>query len=304
MTWLQLGGRTAILLGAAIALVADRCEGATLRYRQSGDWTQITDGASPGWGPNGGGVGAALPGAADDARINFGNNTVTVTTTVPTVNRVQIGVDESGIVQVNAGGVLTSGTDILAGNNNSNATGQLIVKNGGVVNVGRILWAANTSSNGVINIESGGLVNVASHLWWGVTGAATVDVSGTLQQTGGILGLGTNNASTPSGGAANVTIRDGGLLALFNISSAAGLPSIQTGSLLSIEGSGQLTLPGDFVGTLNSYADAGKLVGIGGTLMIDQVKNPGFTTAYLIPEPASLLLLGMAVPFVVRGKRN
>lgn len=286
----------------AALLLADVSNAATLRYRQSGDWTQITDGTGPGWGlnpNNDGSPGSALPGAADDARINWGGNTVSVNSNVPTVNRVQIGVDESGTVEVNSGGVLTAGQDILAGNNNANATGTLVVNDGGVVNVGRILWSANNSSNGVITINSGGTVNVASHLWWGVTGTATIDISGTLNQTGGILGLGTSNASTPSGGTATVNILDGGLLALNNISSAAGLPSIQAGSFLNISGSGQLTVPGDFVGVLTDYANANKIGGNGvpgiANLTIDLVKNPGFTTAYIVPEPASLLMLGLAL---------
>ncbi len=296
-----------VLPCVAALLLADVSNAATLRYRQSGDWTEISsDGSSdPGWSTNSTGTpSGALPGAADDARINFGGNTVSVTSVVPAVKRVQIGVDESGTVEVNNGGVLTASIaqgegDILAGNNNANATGTLIVNDGGEVNVGRIFWAAQNSSNGVITINSGGTVNVASHLWWGVTGTATVDISGTLNQTGGILGLGTSNASTPSGGSATVNILDGGLLAINNISSAEGLPSIQPNSFLNISGSGQLTLPGDFVGVLTDYANANKIGGNGvpglANLTIDLTKNPGFTTAYIVPEPTSLLLLGLAV---------
>lgn len=295
-------------LVTAVFVTADSTSSATLRYRASGDWTLITDGTSPGWGPNPSGAGTALPGASDDARINFGGNTVTVSSAVPTVSRVQIGVDESGIVEVDDGGVLTANLDVLAGNNNSNATGTLVVNDGGVVNVNRILWAANGNSNGAIDINSGGQVNVASHLWWGVSGAANINIAGTLNQTGGILGLGTNNASTPTGGTAQVTIEPGGLLALNNISGAAGLPSIQPGSFINITGSGELTLPGDFVGLLNDYANALKIGGNGVpgplNLTIDLTKNPGFTTAYIIPEPASLLLVSFGLGgLIVRRRR-
>ncbi len=310
----------AFAMSAVLAMV-EESRAATLRYRSSGDWTLITDGATPGWGPNGGGAGAALPGAVDDARINFGNNTVSVTSAVPAVSRVQIGVDESGMLVVENGGVLTASTsngngDVLAGNNNAAATGTLTVNNGGTVNVGRILWAAQTSSTGVININSGGQVNVASHLWWGVTGNATVNISGTLNQTGGILGLGTNNANAgapnggATGGAAIVNIMEGGLLALNNISSNLALPSIQPGSLIDITGSGQLTLPGDFLGVLGNYAVAGKIVGDGGAtaLTIDLTKNPGFTTAYIasspVPEPSGLLVMGMAMAGIFAARRR
>lgn len=308
MSWLSLGGRlTALLLVVGIG-AADSADAAILRYRASGDWTAITDGTTPGWGPNPVGVGTTLPGGSDDARINFGGNTVAVTTAVPAVSRVQIGVDESGTVEVNSGGTLTSNLDVLAGNNNANATGTLVVNDGGSVNVGRILWAANNSSNGVIDVNPGGTVTVASHLWWGVTGTATIDINGTVQQTGGILGLGTNNASTPSGGTATVNIGDDGVLALFNISGAAGLPSIQPGSSINIEGSGELTLPGDFVGVLTDYANANLIGGNGvpgmTNLAIDLTRNPGFTTAYVVPEPTSLLLASLVLATAGRVRRR
>ncbi|TWT78363.1 hypothetical protein Pla123a_11540 [Posidoniimonas polymericola] len=311
MHWLKTTRRLASILVIVAVGAADQATAAVFRYRQSGDWSAVTDGSSPGWGlnPNNDGVtpGPGLPGAGDDARINFGNNTVSVTTAVPAVNRVQIGVDESGVVEVNSGGVLTTVTDLLAGNNNSNATGSLVVMNGGAVEVGRILWAANGSSNGTIDVEAGGTITADSHFWWGVTGTATISISGTISQTGGILGLGTDNASTPTGGAATVDILDGGLLSLFNISSAAGLPSIQDGSSINIEGSGELTLPGDFVGVLTDYANANKIGAKGvlgmSNLAIDLTRNPGFTTAYAIPEPTGLLLASFAASVALGIRR-
>jgi hypothetical protein len=122
------------------------------------------------------------------------------------------------------------------------------------------------------------------------------------------LGLGTNNASTPSGGTATVNILGDGVLALNNISGSPGLPSIQSGSLINIESGGELTLPGDFVGVLTDYANANKLAGLGvpglANLTIDLTRNPGFTTAYVVPEPASLLLIGIAVPLLASRVRR
>lgn len=299
-------GITMVMLAMATVVMVDQSEGAILRYRASGNWNLITDGATPGWGPNPSGVGVSLPGASDDARINFGGNLVTVNSAVPAVSRVQIGVDEAGTVQVENGGTLTANLDVLAGNNNGNAKGDLIVGNGGTVDVGRILWSANGGSDGDITVNSGGQINVASHLWLGVTGTSTINISGTINQTGGILGLGTNNASAATGGTATVNIMDGGLLALNNISGGAGLPSVQAGSIIDITGSGQLTLPNDFVGLLGDYETAGKLVGNGGStpLTIDLTKNPGFTTAYLIPEPGTLMLLGAGLGGILISRRR
>jgi len=290
-----------LLSGLVISgLLAGLAQGATFRYRLSGDWADITDGASSGWGlnPNNSGApGTVLPGGSDDARVNWGGNTITVTTAVPTVNRVQIGVDESGTVVVNNGGALTTSTaggngDILVGNNNAAATGTLTVNNGGTVSVGRILWAANGSSTGVMDINGGGVVNVASHLWWGTTGTATISISGTLNQTGGILGLGTSNASTPSGGSAMVSILSGGVMALNNISGAVGTPSIQPGSNIEISGTGQLTVNGDQVGNLGDYIAAGKITGSGGAAL-DVSFDGGITTVSIIPEPSVAGLLGV-----------
>ena len=295
----------------AVLVMADQSRADVYRYRLSGNWTTVTDGTSEGWGlnpNNDGSPGIGLPGAADDARINWGGNTVTVDTAITGVSKVQIGVDESGNVVVESGGVLT-GNRVYAGHNNANATGTLTVNDGGIVNVGDILWAANNDSDGLIDINSGGVVTVGSHLWWGVSGTATIDISGSITQTGGILGLGTSNASTPGGGTATVNVLDGGLLALNNISSADGLPSIQPGSLLNIIGTGQVTVPNDFVGVLTDYAIADKLAGNGvpglSNLVIDfDITNPGFTTVTTIPEPSTLLLLGLGLGGVLIRRRR
>lgn len=91
----------------------------TLRYRLSGDWSKFADADGAGWGVNPnieGAPGAGLPGSSDEARINWGGNTVTVSTTVPAVGHLQIGVDESGTVVVASGGVLEAVNACIAEN--------------------------------------------------------------------------------------------------------------------------------------------------------------------------------------------
>ena len=83
---------------ATVLMMADQSRAATYRYRLSGDWQTVTDGVSEGWGlnpNNNGSPGLGLPGAVDEARINWGNNTVSVNTAVPTVNRVASSVSTS-----------------------------------------------------------------------------------------------------------------------------------------------------------------------------------------------------------------
>jgi len=272
---------------------------ADIRYISNGDWL-----VPSGW------QGGVIPGTADTARMNWGDNTVTLAGTAPDVNRIQMGVDESGTLEINSGGSIATIQDVFAGNNGP-VTGTLRVNDGGVLNVGRILWAANSSAatNGIIEINSGGTVNVASHLWLGTVGPATIDISGTLNQTGGILGMGTSNAGSPSGGTATMNILDGGLLSLNNIAPGT---SIQDGSSINLFGSGQITLPGDFVGTLTNYANANKLSGNGvpglSNLAIDfGSTSPGLTTvrAVAIPEPSSAaLMLGVAASGLLLRRRR
>lgn len=243
----------------------------TFRYRLSGDWSKIAGASDAGWGVNPnteGAPGANMPGAEDEARINWGGNTVTVSNAAPSVKKVEIGVDENGTVVVGNGGVLSSATDIFAGNNGSAASGRLIVLSGGQVNVGNILWAANEGSEGIIDVQTGGTVTVASHLWWGVSGKAIITISGEVKQNDGILGLGTNNATSASGGNATVTISSGGKLNLNNISGAAETPSIQPGSKIEINSGGLLTVKGDQVGSINNYIGANKILGVGGSLQV------------------------------------
>jgi hypothetical protein len=276
-----------LLSGLVISsLLAGVTQGANIRYRQSGDWTQTAPlNTGSGWQSV-----SAQPGLSDEARINWGGNTVTVTTTTDTVNRVAIGVDESGTVEVQSGGILNVFQDLLAGNNNVAATGTLTVNNGGLVNVGRILWAANSSSTGFININPGGVVEVESHLWWGVTGNATITIAGTLNQNGGNLGLGTSNASTASGGAATVFVNSGGFL---NLNQWSSTTSIQDGSVININGTGTVTVGGNRVSSANDYFALGKIAADTGEILATYDADLDLTTIIAIPEPGTVSLLGM-----------
>ncbi len=267
---MSIAKRVSVAVSALLIVVTTaatlQAQTPVFRYRQGGPWQDVSDGTVPGWGVNPASPGLRVPDAGDEARVNWGGSTVTLDYAAPTFLRLMIGVDESGTVEVNDGGVLTTSQDVVVGNNGF-VEAYMDVNDGAVVNVGRILWVGRgpvvNDVLGFLNINAGGTVNVASHLWWGTTGIAEINIAGTLNQTGGILGLGTQNAVDPLGGSATVNVLDGGEFNLNNISSAASLPSIQPGSKINIQGTGRMTLPGDFIDTIGLYRDAGLIEGNG-----------------------------------------
>ncbi len=281
-----------MVLVVAMVFIAGSASAANIRYRLSGDWTDLSDGSTPGW-ENG-----VAPGLEDRARINWNDNTVTVTTTVTGVGRIEMGVDELGTVVVENGASLS--TDNSGSQNGriyvgSNFTGTMIVKSGGVVNVDGILWVSNNAvATGTLTVDAGATINVANHFWWGRRGIALIEINGTINQTGGILGLGTNNAqdSGADGGVATVNVNSGGLLAMNNIHGGIlggdGNYSIQPGSVLNVNGTGQVTLPGDFVDVLNAYVANGSITAEGGAEVVGvdfDTTNAGFTTVQVFVEP-------------------
>ncbi len=257
--------RTLGLLSIAHAMVAIDVEADTFRYREAGPWQDVTDGATPGWQLNDGSIAADVPGLGDEARINWAVSTVTLDYEAPEIERLLIGVDEGGVLEVNNGGKLTTTEDLVVGNNGF-VDATMDVNDGAVVDVGRILWLARGPNIGdtlaFFNLNEGGVVNVASHLWWGSTGNATAEISGTFNQTGGILGLGSQDFNT-FGGSATVNVRSGGEFNLNNIHGGGTQLSIQSGSKIDIFGSGRVTIKGDQVGSVDGYVDAGLITGEG-----------------------------------------
>lgn len=285
----------ATCLGACALLgvmVSSQTQGANLRYQTSGDYFLSTN-TTPGQGwqiPAGG-----VPGAADTARFNWGNNTVTLAGAAPLLNNFQMGVDESGGLVVNSGGVLiTKGAaNSTIGNSssvNSGVIGRLTVNTGGQVTVTNVLFVGNSPARNVTGIltVNGGTVSVTSHLWAGsgasTTGYIYLTNGGTLN-IGGNIGLGTINASTPSGSAASVYVQDGGVL---NLSQISATNSIQPGSVLDISGSGQIIVTNNYTTIMSYYTNVGRITAYGGlgTVGIDYNNTNAFkTTVFAIAPP-------------------
>ena len=102
-----------------------------------------------------------------------------------------------------------------------------------------------------------------------------------------------------------MNIQDGGLLALKNISSAAGLPSIQSGSVINLALGATMTVNnGNLTGTVQQYINAGKIVATSGTFNLSYDDGTGLTTLTVIPEPSSVGLLGAACALGLFARRR
>jgi hypothetical protein len=266
-------------------MIAGPAMAATLRYQQSGDYFATVAGTgSYGWQSGGGGP-DGLPGSGDTIRLNWGNNLVTLSSVAPTVLNFQFGVDESGRLQIDAGGQLTAINGSTIGNNN-NCTGEVTVNAGGGLIVSNNLQVG-ANATGILTVN-GGTVTLTSHLWVGSgsgtpkTGTVTI-TNGGVFNVGGNLGLGTINASTPSGGKGLVFVGDGGVLNLTIIDGSG--KSIQPNSVLDISGSGVVTIPGNFTAVMSLYTNASHITAHGGLGQVGidyNNTNVGKTTLFAI----------------------
>ena len=217
-------------------------------------------------------------------RINWGNNTVTLTTT-ETIGRLQVGVDEQGNLVIAGGGTLTTvagsgqnGDVTIGQGNNPAGTGTMTVESGGTLNVANILYHGNLA-NGTSHIF--GTVNVGSHLWTGWTAGTigTINVnSGGILNVSGQLGLNWQN----NGAVGYVNVMDGGVL---NLSQIHPTDSIRGSSVLDISGSGVVTIPDNLTAVMGAYTNALKIKAYGGlgTVGIDYNNtNVGKTTLFAI----------------------
>ena len=162
--------------------------------------------------------------------------------------------------------------------------GVVRVQNGGHLSQTEPHWAAvGYNDTAHMIVEAGGQVDFSEHAWIGFNagGVGTLDINGGVVTVAQMFGLGWE------GGDGYVNVNDGGLLALSNIH-GDGVTSIKQNSLLSINGTGRVTLPGDFVGVIDAYAAAGLIAGDGVLGAVQAVVADDVTTVTAVHPPISV----------------
>jgi len=271
---------------------------ADIRYHGSGPWEWLE-----GVGQDNGWQSAVAPGTLDTIQVNWGGNTVTLDYAT-SVKMAKIGTNEAGTVHVLDGGSLTLTSGSLVGTvGGTEDTGTLTIDDGGTVQVNSWLKVGDKAT-GVVNVA--GTLGMTGHLWMGCS--TTDAMVGTLNvldggevNIGGNSGLGTVNAVDPAAGSATMTINAGGQVNMHHWNDTG---TIQAGSLIDIIGSGVLTVGGNRVDAAYAYEALGKLVCDGGAGSIIATYDGGadLTTITNIPEPATMILLGLGGLLIRRKK--
>ena len=253
--------KTILTCALAGIMVAGHASAAIVRYKSSGDWfdTTASTGDVNGWRAEATGPGG-LPGPDDYARLNWGNNTVTLAGDAGTIRRLYIGVDEPGNLVINPGGVLTATQRSGLGDGGAKA-GALTI-NGGELTINSERWDMGVNNN--------------AH-------TATVTINSGLMRVNGPYN---QNKTTTT---ATTTI-NGGMLRMNSLNLTTGVMDVNGGTLRIVN----VTEP-----TINGWIDAGLLRFFGETGGVKDINysltpfQSGFDII-AIPEPGSLVLLGLA----------
>lgn len=291
--------RTSVLCLLAVLLVASMAS-ASIRFHGSGSWDMLEGVGQPeGW------QSAVAPGTEDTVRANWGGDTGNVVTLnyATTIKNFELGVGESGEFHILSGGHLTTLNDSRIGNNGDTAArkGTLTIDAGGQVTINSWLGIGH-GTTGIATVS--GTLTTTSHLWMGGTSDADSNGSLTINNGGivnvaGNIGLGTINAGTPSGGVAVINVNDGGLL---NLHQWSGATSIQDGSVMNINGTGTVIIGGNRVNEADAYFALGKIASDLGAIQSVYDETGEFTTITAVPEPATMILLGLG-GMLIRKRR-
>jgi hypothetical protein len=228
------------------------------------------------WKLAGGVPATVLPTALDWVKVSNQSPSTYQTVTIgngfsAVAGKTHVGYVAGGTLNITGGGSLTmvysSGTadgDLLLGK--PGGSGILNLIDGTLTCRDLEVGGTGTSlGTGTLNMTSG-MINVADDFEIGIAAGTTIGIvhlnGGTIKLDGSYEGL------------TNAFLR------------------MYTGGSLDF-GGGTLILPGDQESRINGYITSGWITSSLGDIEIDLDMNPGYTTVYAIPEPATMVLLGL-----------
>jgi len=208
---------------------------------------------------------------------------------------------------INSGAALSHQLDIGGGPHATSSVIGTVTLNGAastltVTDYFRI-GSSSTSNRWGAFYMNGGTVTVGGYMAVGY-GATTTDLRGWLYMTGGTINVTADLRFANASGASAWAYVTGGTI---NAGSLNMRPAGTTGTpttLLDISGGGKVVLNGDVVATVLGYRDNGWILS-GGEEFLDEwvTYDAGTNKTTLVPEPATLCLLGLGALSLIRRKR-
>jgi hypothetical protein len=194
---------------------------------------------------------------------NTGNLTMSGNATMAIGDQVWLGIDGIGTANISGSASITSSS---------------------------IVWVGYASGSGTLNISGTATVSGTGHILVGYGAFG----DGTVNMTGGLLNSHMFDIGT--GGAGHIQL-DGGTVRV----GPGGLVMHAGNASIDITGSGALIVPGEW-NALSPYISGGMITANGGAGTLAYSLADGYTTITAIPEPATMILLGLGALVLRRRK--
>lgn len=174
-----------------------------------------------------------------------------------------------------------------SGVNSSGTTGPLLrIRNGGSLSSGLDVTRSYVGywSDAQMIVEAGGVFSTSHRLYIGYKPGAigTVDIAGTVNVTSNKILIGDD-------GTGFLNVLDGGVL---NVRNYLSIP-INSSSFLDIQGTGKVSAAGNFLTDAEALIAGGRIKGDGVAGGVIATYADDVTTITVIPEPATMILLGL-----------